>query len=83
MPTNLVCEGRCNDGQVQPFDEALQRAREPVALGEMSLALARRFVYTVHEAVSEYEYRCTVCGTERRYGSSRTMRPWRAEGEGT
>jgi len=70
MTCELVCEGRCNNGDVQRYDDALKRAGERIALAEMWLAVARRFVYTVHEAVAEYEYLCTVCGTVRQYGGN-------------
>lgn len=74
----LVCEGPCNGGDVQRYDDAVKRAGDRIAVAEMWLALARRFVHTEHEAITEYGYRCRLCGTTRRYGVGR-MPPYRAE----
>ena len=64
----LVCEGRCNGEDVKRYDMACKQARDRMAIAEVWLMLARKFVHTLHEAITEYDYRCTVCGASRKYG---------------
>jgi hypothetical protein len=73
----LVCEGACNGGLVQAFDEAVSRE---TAVSPEQLGRARRFKYTRHcfvrrdlvqtgsQSHHNVIFGCGVCGQERMFG---------------
>jgi len=65
---NLVCEGGCNNGLVELFDEHVHSVKgDRTAIDPSWLDRARRFVHTLHTWVSVNRWRCTACGTVRKF----------------
>lgn len=84
MERQLVCEGRCNGGKVQEFDELVKHYGRSETAGPRGLAtvpnspkvvldMARRFVYTMHKVMPGLgRAMCLTCLTYRRWGNSLT-----------
>jgi hypothetical protein len=66
----LVCEGLCNGGSVQRFDQAVLAAKDRLAIAPSVLEAGRALVHTKHVAVAgtSRTYRCSVCSNERAWG---------------
>lgn len=79
----LVCEGACNLGDVQRFDEACQRAgrahvealspdgdnRTVPMIALDWIERSRKFKHTHHVWLISNVYQCVICRTERQYGN--------------
>lgn len=76
VPQRLICEGPCNGGAVEEFDEIVANSlRVPrhagIFVSRDWLLLARNFIYTLHRPDALRDHMtCVVCGTIRRYGRS-------------
>lgn len=73
----LICEGPCNptiggvDSAVQDLRVAVRDHQPPFGEG-LLWAAQRQLRYTLHEPTEkEFFYRCTQCGTRRRFGSGK------------
>ena len=64
----LVCEGACNPS-LSAYDEAVIEYRRKFPKGPVT-AVARDggFRHTAHEKLNGIDWRCTTCGSVRRWG---------------